>query len=657
MNKPELLLPAGNIETFYAALEGGANAVYLGLKHFNARERALNFTNFQIPVLIKIAHKKNCKVYITLNTVIKNNELNELIDVLDYLRTVKPDGVIIQDWGVFNLIKKYFPELPVHASTQMANHNSLGAIFSYKHKFERIILARELSLKEIETIIKKTKIETEVFIHGALCYSFSGMCNFSSYLGGHGANRGLCSQVCRRAFNTGNDTQYFFSLKDNQQIENIENLIRIGVRSLKVEGRLKSSDYVYKVAQAYRKLIDDKNNLQTAQELLKTETGRAKTPYFLGNNLKDAITYDSPNTGIFLGKIRAVSKNYFEFETDFILEHSFKLRVKLPDKDEQINLKVQKFQQNGTLVRIFTDTKFIINSRVYLSSQNEKNFSSKLPEGNKFKFGVSFEKKKQIINSFSQKGTPQSNLLYLRIDSVEWIKNIKINSIDYLILSFDEKNLNHFNPVSDFIQTNKQKIWIEFPHFISESKIEFYKKTSLKLSDAGLNKFFLSHISQKLLLPKYSVFAGNENMYVYNDAAADFFFTQGAESFCYPTEIDSDNLELFQNKNGIIPVYFYPRLFISRMPVKIKQEEAFFDSENKRYKKIVKGGISYTFPDTPVSFLQYVNKLKQTGFAKFLIDLSFEKPSKNRFNTLIKKYKESQQVQPSTNFNYKRTLK
>ena len=135
MKKTELLLPVGNTETFYAALEGGADAVYLGLKHFNAREKADNFTNNQIPVLIQLAHQKNCKVYITLNTVIKNTELFELLDVLAYMETVKPDAVIIQDWGVYYLIKKFFPGLTVHASTQMANHNSLGANYSYQKKF------------------------------------------------------------------------------------------------------------------------------------------------------------------------------------------------------------------------------------------------------------------------------------------------------------------------------------------------------------------------------------------------------------------------------------------------------------------------------------------------------------------------------------------
>ena len=305
MKKPELLAPVGNNETFYAALEGGADAVYLGLRHFNARERAVNFSNAQIPVIIKEAHKKNRKVYITLNTVIKNQELHELLDTLYFLEKVKPDAVIIQDWGVYLLIKKYFPSLNIHASTQTANHNSIGANYSYQKGIERVIFARELTLKELEKIKHLSKAELEIFIHGALCWSFSGMCHFSSYLGGHGANRGRCTQVCRRVFTSEDKSGYFFSLKDNQQIDLIPELIKIGVKSLKIEGRLKSDDYVYRVTKAYRMVIDDVSKINEAKELLYFDLGRKKTSYFLGNNLKNIIT-KSPNTGLFLGKISEI---------------------------------------------------------------------------------------------------------------------------------------------------------------------------------------------------------------------------------------------------------------------------------------------------------------------------------------------------------------
>lgn len=658
MKKVELLLPVGNTETFYAALEGGADAVYLGLKHFNAREKADNFTNQQIPVLIDLAHKKKCKVYITLNTVIKNKELFELLDVLAYLESVKPDAVIIQDWGVYNLIKKFFSRLTVHASTQMANHNSTGANFSYQKKFERVILARELTLQEAEEVNKKTEIQTEVFVHGALCYSFSGMCNFSSYLGGHGANRGLCTQVCRRTFETKNDSKYFFSLKDNQQIENIQNLIEAGIDSLKIEGRLKSSDYVYKVARAYRMVMDDNANLPVAQELLKTETGRKKTSYFLGNDLSDAITYKSPNTGLFMGKILRLTDGGFEFNSEYELNNDFRIRIKNPHNEEQVNLKVRDFSQSEKTVTIVAEGEFTVNSSVFLSGIHEKKFPTKLPEVKKnISFSIPYEKKKSILKSFGTMQKKKSFSLFVRIDSLDWMKKIRFDSFDNIIFSFTQKDLETLDPGANLIKKFKQKIWIEFPHFIPEGKMEYYKNIAKKYTEKGLNKFFLSHISQKLLLPKKAIFAGNENMYTYNDAAIDFFTSEGVKLFTYPVENDEENMYAYTNKNGIIPIYFFPRLFISRMPIKIKEEETFTDDMNNKYKKTVRDGITYTVPDIPVSFLQYVNKFKQQGFKNFLIDLSFEKPSSNRINTLLKRYKQSQQIQPSVNFNFKRILK
>ncbi len=658
MKKTELLLPAGNTETFYAALEGGADAVYLGLKYFNARGRALNFSNRQIPVLIDLAHNKNCKVFITLNTVIKNTELPELIDVLDFLQKIKPDAVIIQDWGVYHIIKKYFPDLVVHASTQMANHNSLGAVYSYEKDFERVILARELTLQEAEEVNKKSEIQTEVFIHGALCYSFSGMCNFSSYLGGHGANRGICSQVCRRTFDTGKDAKYFYSLKDNQQIENIHNLIDAGVHSLKIEGRLKSSDYVYKVARAYRMVIDDKNKLPLALEMLKTETGRKKTSYFLGNDLSDAITYESPNTGLYLGKIEKLTKNGFVFNCEYDLKNDFRIRIKHPKKDEQINLKVKEFLQEGKIVNVVAEGKFIVGSAVYLSGIIEKKFSSKLPEAkNNIRFGIPYGKKKNIVKSFVKENRKTNFSLFVRIDNLQWMRKIRFDEIDNIIFSFTLKDFDMLDAGANLIQKFKHKIWIEFPHFIPEGKINDYEKLAKEFSEKGLNKFFLSHISQKLLLPKNAIFAGNENMYAYNDAASDFYFSEGAKLITYPVENDEENIFAYQNKKGIMPIYFYPRLFISRMPIKIKEEENFKDDTGNTFHKIVRDGITYTVPEIPVSFMQYVSKFKQQGFKNFLIDLSFEKPSGNRINTLIKRYKQSQQIQPSVNFNYKRTLK
>ncbi len=192
--KPELLLPAGNIESFYAALEGGANAIYLGLKSFNARGRAANFTESHLLAALQEAKKRKVKMYVTLNTVIKNNEIDALLEVLTFLDRAGADAIIIQDWGLYYIVRLRFPKLVIHASTQMGNHNSPGVNFSEQMGMARVILARELTMNELTNIVAHSTAELELFVHGALCYSFSGLCFFSSYLGGRGANRGLCAQ-------------------------------------------------------------------------------------------------------------------------------------------------------------------------------------------------------------------------------------------------------------------------------------------------------------------------------------------------------------------------------------------------------------------------------------------------------------------------------
>lgn len=658
MKKPELLLPAGNIESFYAALEGGADAVYLGLKHFNARERAFNFSIQQVPVLLDLARKKNAKVYITLNTVVKNKELPDLLNVLDGLSQVKPDAVIIQDWGVYSLIKKHFPNLHIHASTQMANHNSAGADYSKQKGFERVILARELTMKEAETINRKSSIETETFVHGALCYSFSGMCHFSSYINANGANRGLCSQICRRSFEKGDENQFFFSLKDQQQIEHIPELIKAGICSFKLEGRLKSADYVYQTARAYRMVIDSPDKVSEALEMLKTETGRAKTGYFLGNDLGDAFTGDDPGTGIYLGTVKNSDRSGFEFESAVQFESGFRLRIVTGKDEAPIAINVNEYSQNDQNIRVKTTISVPIQGRVYLTGSNAFKFSSRLPANKKeIRLAMPPEQKRSVLNSLvgNKRNTPGG--LFVRIDTPEFLKKLNLDYTDHCILSFSRKDLENFRPDECIAEAAKHKIWIELPRFIAEGMIETYTEIARKLSEKGYNRFFLSHASQKLMLPKNSIFAFNENVYMYNDASTLFAETEGARFYTYPVENDGMNLDSYRNKSGIVPVYFYPRLFISRMPVSIKEEELVKDESGAKYKKYVIDGISTTIPEIPVSLTHRVNQLKQQGFGNFLLDLSFENPIGKRFKTIIKNYLNSEQIQQATVFNYKRELR
>ena len=344
--KPELLLPAGNVDSFYAALEGGADAVYLGLRNFNARGRASNFSESYLLAAVQEARKRKVKLYVTLNTVIKNTEIDSLLDVLSFLEKARVDAIIVQDWGVYHLARRWFPKLTIHASTQMGNHNSAGVSFSAEKGIARVILARELTMKELEGIAAKAKTELELFIHGALCYSFSGMCFFSSYIGGRGANRGLCAQPCRMVYKDGDQQKYLFSLKDNQQLANLEKLIALGIHSLKVEGRMKPADYVYRVAKAYSLAIDHPEKHQEAEELLSLDFGREKTSYFMGKDVGNSLA-ESSNTGIPLGFVQQVRQSEVIFETETGLVEGDRIRIRNVRNESTFNLRLQDLKAEG----------------------------------------------------------------------------------------------------------------------------------------------------------------------------------------------------------------------------------------------------------------------------------------------------------------------
>jgi len=659
--KPELLLPVGNAENFHAAVEGGANAVYLGLKKFNARGRANNFSHDQLQGLIKEAKENDVKVYITLNTVIKNHELPELLETLDFLNKIKVSAIIIQDWGVYYLSKKYFPNLNIHASTQMGNHNSLGANYSNKLDFERVILARELNDTEISTISERSDIQLEIFVHGALCYSFSGMCLFSSYLGGSGANRGICAQPCRRVYKSGNKSKYTFSLKDNQLIEHIPDIAKIGISSIKIEGRLKSGEYVYNVARAYRMAIDHPDMLDEAKKILEHDLGREKTSYFYGGNIKNSIS-NNPEAGIFVGKILSKTKGNITFSTNVKIEAGNRLRIRSANGNIRKSLKIKEFTINkkDNITTEFYDPDIQAGDLIYLAGLRLLKFSTEFDlAGKKIKPSLPREKAFRLLKPLrvsSKKDVKPE--LYLRIDRTDWLRKVRLDDISYLVLKLNKNDWKNFDCDTGFVKKNINKFIIELPKFISEKEIEFYRELISTYWKKGFKRFMISHLSQKLLLPADSIVLCNENVYVYNDAAAKLLKDEGISNYTYPLENDYENLNVSNNRTGITAVYFYPDLFYSRMPVKLSQEEEdFSDDMNYKFRREVRNGITTILPMVPVSLTHYRNLLLKSGFNKFLIDFSGERISKNIFQRVLGKFNKCEQIQPSNTFNFKKGLK
>ena len=263
----ELLAPAGSIESFYAAVNSGADSVYLGGKFFNARHNSRNFDNEEMKHIVKYAHNKGVKVYVTMNTVLKDNEITDALNYAIFLYENDVDAVIVQDLGLLYLINKYIPDFPVNISTQAAVYNEFGVKFFEELNVKKIIMARELSIQELKKVVKNTDTDLEVFIHGALCTCYSGQCYMSSFLGGRSGNRGKCAQPCRLSYSFFDKEQNreiedyntipLLSLKDFIAGETIYELIEAGIKTFKIEGRMKGPAYTSSVVEYYKQIIDN----------------------------------------------------------------------------------------------------------------------------------------------------------------------------------------------------------------------------------------------------------------------------------------------------------------------------------------------------------------------------------------------------------------
>ena len=336
----ELVSPAGGWDQLKAAVNAGADAVYLGYKKFGARAYAENFELPQLKKAIKFAHLNRVKVYLTLNTLLKNREINEVINFLNEYTQFCSDGIIIQDFGLYKVLNDLFPSLRIHASTQLNTHNLYSAELLKELKFSRVVLAREMTLEEIKGITDKKIIETEIFAHGSQCYSYSGNCYFSSFTGERSGNRGRCPQPCRMKYslvtceNNGsgssnvNTEAYLLSKSDLCTLEILPQIAALGVDALKIEGRMKSSDYVGIVTKIYRKYIDlyyknpegykvDALDKYKVTQIFSREIG---TGYFKEKYPKEIISRKkSGSVGNFLGRIFKL-----DFEKNKIKYISFK---------------------------------------------------------------------------------------------------------------------------------------------------------------------------------------------------------------------------------------------------------------------------------------------------------------------------------------------
>lgn len=502
--KPELLSPAGNIEAAYAALFYGADALYLGLKSFSARATAENFSVEELDEITAYAHSLKRKVYVTVNTLIQQCELPELLKTLDACSRCHVDAVILQDLGVAHLIKTQYPELAMHASTQMAVHNLEGALFLKNCGFSRIVLARELSLFEINNIALNASVETEVFIHGALCYSYSGLCQFSSLEYAKSANRGKCLYPCRALFETDHQTEHLFSMKD-MALE--ENVLKLKASSFKIEGRKKSPLYVAAVTDYYRHILDGSKPDKQKAENIKQIFSRPWCTFHVTSHAKDIVDpYFVGHRGLFIGTIEKVIKGKIIFKTSHPIGRFDGLQIDAEGSEKPFGFSVQKMSVRGKNVieAQATDTVEIelekgypflnIGDKVYLASSSRVKgsydyqkpkphaFQNKLPVNVK----ITLSKEKIIVSSDTETRT---------FDGSFEPASAPEKTTDALYRSFQKTGDTPFE-LQNFHVDNPQNLFVP-ASTANEIRRAFYSSLPLTLKEGKLSSLPMSKTPKK----------------------------------------------------------------------------------------------------------------------------------------------------------------
>lgn len=660
MNKLEILAPAGSKESFIAAVEAGADAIYCGLDSFSARSKAGNFTPGELYNYINYAHSKNVKVYIAFNTLIKQSELKDAIKYLSFISAAKADGIIIQDLGILNIARKHFSNLKLHASTQMAIHNSCGARQAQKLGFKRVVLARELSLHEISEIAKKSDIELEVFAHGALCFSVSGICLMSSFIGGHSGNRGNCAQPCRRKWSFKNKNGFYFSPKDLQLAEYISELKKSGVKSLKIEGRMKNPQYVYKTVKAYKMLAGaDENNfndvLVEASKTLARDFARSKTSFNFIEKSKDIFSPEiSKQIGLNLGKIISVDGSFIVLKTEYEINLADGLKAVDFLKDESFKINIIGIDAKDGVCAIETDSPrlkkgmdvFKISDGVFAGVLKDIVKTAKIEK-------AAFEAEKKEIKVPLFKSAAGKDELFIRIDDIEWKKFLPANV--KIIYSLSKENIAQAQKLKDIG-------CFELPAYIDECDLPLYQKTVNELAGKNDASFFINNISQLQFFKREADIIAGQFLYCMNSFSADFLLKNNIKGFVLSWEDDFKNIaELSKAGLGSYAIFYlsgFPVLAVSKMEMhKDVPGSELLKSSKDVFKIVQKSDAALILPEYPVMLFNKKRQLKKNKINKFAVDLSFIPPNKNYINAVLDAFNGKRPLQNEFEFNFERGLK
>ncbi len=674
----ELLAPAGSLEILKGVIESGADAVYVGGSMFGARAYANNFTEEELLEAIDFAHLRGVKVYLTVNTLIKNSEFSKLYDYLLPYYKRGLDAVIVQDIGVVKAIHEYFPSMEIHTSTQMTVTGADGVRFLSQFGVTRVVMAREVSLAEMKRIHEETGMELEAFVHGALCYSYSGQCLFSSILGGRSGNRGRCAQPCRLPYTVeGKKDEYILSLKDMCGIKALDKLRDAGVYSLKIEGRMKQLEYACGVVKYYRRYIDSMKPVTEADyDRIKALGNRCgfTDRYYFDHNGSDMVTYVKPN---FVSKAvePLPEKRKLSIEGELVLREgepgsltvkrgdvtykasiepvSAALKAPLDKKAaiDRINktgdtdfefshIKAQigenVFVPNGALNKLRRDAisglcdKLL--KKYYRDDARYVDISSlsKLPE-----HAIKSDAAHEAINDYT---TICSCMTRAQLDTL-----ISYECFDVFYLDFDmydRKTLiqQFADDVKSLTKRNK-KVYLMLPTIFRADSSDYFVSIAKELDKVSFEGFVVKNYEELYLTE--NLFTGKKiildhNMYTFNDVSKSAFFEHGVSGDTVPLELNSKEIMHRNNIGSQMIVYgYYPLMTTANCVHKNtkgcdKKQKLIYlkDRYNKSFAVCnnCKECYNTIYNSLPTMLTKNISKLKEAGIRSFRYSFTIETP-------------------------------
>ncbi|MDA3839094.1 MAG: U32 family peptidase [Candidatus Delongbacteria bacterium] len=679
----ELMSPAGNYSSFKAALTSGADAIYMGLSLFNARKPAKNFGFTELEGIVREAHSKNSKIYITLNIDLKSNELLDAVKILTLLKKVKVDAVIVKDLAIVYFINKFFPKLEIHLSTQfgIANSKAMEAAGDLL-KAERVVLARELNYNEIKALDRENYPEREIFIQGSMCFSFSGRCLMSSWNGGKSANRGSCQAPCRFIYNKNSEEapESYFSMKDLSLAEKIDELKELNISALKIEGRLKSSDWVGEVTSIYRKMLD--HNSEPDLKILQKYSGRELAEGFYGglNNLtsEQRIKHESfagnKTSSTSIGKAKfdlSISHQDSTIKIDIysdygnielLVPHKWVIKEKRAVEISLLESKVSSTSFGGLFLNNFNIEEDFLVSKSQLKGIVSEIGSKLAPLANKerkflkgIQIATEIESEFKVTNFESPNKMPIEfkNATTLRITAND-IKSVinEINNSSVTRVIVDNCTFADIVLIQDLAKIVPIEISL-FPILFEDdlSKtvkiikvLERIKNISYEINDIG-------HLT--LLKNTGKNINGGPSFAPYNHISANFMKSFGLSKVHIPLEADRETikgLSLSENKLRFTLYSKIPLFYTRAKEEKFNHGDSFTDSHEKTTVLMKNNNISTFYSNEYYS--AHGADLSDFLVNELIIDLSNETDILNKFEKL----KRSPQSFKGDNFNLGRRL-